>query len=130
MDIVLTKEAWCENTSTSSKRSEGNSAHNNRPKRQGDTVASKQESSSSAETLDIVITVQASIYSIHRYYAAISRMAWVRCGNTSGSLSMGKQESGPCRRYVLRKSCSALLRMSDPEVESSSRITVSGESKP
>lgn len=56
-------------------------------------------------------------------------MAFVKCGNTSGSLSIGKQDMGPLRRYWRRNIFRASLRSPSSTI-SSIRFTVSGERIP
>lgn len=63
-------------------------------------------------------------------HAAISLIALVRCGSTSGSLSMAKQDMGPCRLYVSKNRIKASLRCPLRRVSSSSRMTVSGDKRP
>jgi hypothetical protein len=62
-------------------------------------------------------------------YETMSRIASVRCGSTSGSLSIGRQERGPSFRYVFKKDNTAGLRFPS-SVSSSIRMTVSGDKSP
>lgn len=73
--------------------------------------------------------MKSEVCRLHWTHKAMSRMASVRYGKTSGSLSIGRHDKGPCFWYVSKKESRASLRC--PWLLSLSiRITVSGDRIP